>query len=99
MHRSPLVARISRCRRNAITRYCNRAAIFSRLTEARKPDACGGAIEHATLTVTRELHATLTVTRELMERFDMSHTMDQIDNSRTKQFQVEHHGPLSLGRY
>jgi enoyl-CoA hydratase/carnithine racemase len=33
-----------------------------------------------------------------MERFDMSHTMDQIDNSRTKPFQVEHHGPMSSGR-
>ena len=88
MHRSPLVARISRCRRNAITRYCNRAAIFSRLTEARKPDACGGATEHATLTVTREP----------MESFDMSHPKDQIDNSRTKPLQMEHDGQMSSDR-
>jgi hypothetical protein len=37
-------------------------------------------------------------TRELMERFDMSRPMDQIDNSRTKPLQAEHHGQLSSGR-
>src|SRR5258706_16431188 len=88
MHRSPLVARISRCRRNAITRYCNRAAIFSRLTEARKPDACGGATEHATLTVTRDP----------MESFDMRNPKDKIDNSRTKPLQMDHDGQISPGR-
>jgi len=33
-----------------------------------------------------------------MERFDMSRPMDQIDNSRTKPLQTEHHGHLSSGR-
>jgi hypothetical protein len=37
------VASISRYRRNALIRYGNRAAIFSELTEPRKPDVCGGA--------------------------------------------------------
>jgi hypothetical protein len=41
------VASISRYRRNAIIRYGNRAAIFSELTEPRKPDLRGGATRHA----------------------------------------------------
>jgi hypothetical protein len=38
------------------------------------------------------------VTRVLMERFDMSRPMDQIDMSRTKPLQTEHHGSMSSGR-
>jgi (methylthio)acryloyl-CoA hydratase len=78
----------SRYRRNTITRCGNRIAILQELTEPRTPDACGGATEHAAPMATREL----------MERFDMSRPMDQIDNSRTKPLQTEHHGQLSSGR-
>jgi hypothetical protein len=49
------VASISRYRRNAIIRYGNRAAIFSELTEPRKPDVCGGATRHARQGVKRAL--------------------------------------------
>jgi (methylthio)acryloyl-CoA hydratase len=38
------------------------------------------------------------VTREPMESFDMSHPMDQIDNSRTKQLQIEHDTQKSSGQ-
>src|SRR6266404_1822360 len=85
---SPLAGSISRYRRNTITRYGNRIAILSELTEPRTPDARGGVTGHATPMATREL----------MERFDMSRPMDQIDNSRTKPLQAEHHGQLSSGR-
>ena len=37
-------------------------------------------------------------TRELMESFDMSHPIDQIENSRTKPLQMEHDGQMSSGR-
>jgi hypothetical protein len=33
-----------------------------------------------------------------MERFDMSRPTDQIDNSRTKPLQTEHHGQMNSGR-
>src|SRR4029077_14103904 len=49
------VASISRYIRNAIIRYGNRAAIFSELTEPRKPDVCGGATMHARKRVKRAL--------------------------------------------
>jgi (methylthio)acryloyl-CoA hydratase len=52
------------------------------------PDACDGATGHATLMVTREP----------MESFDMSDPKDQINNSRRKPLQMEHDGPMSLGR-
>src|ERR1700730_15560577 len=42
------VAGISRYRRNALIRYGNRAAIFSELTEPRKPEVCGGGTRHGT---------------------------------------------------
>jgi hypothetical protein len=48
-------------RRNTITRYGNRIAILSELTEPRTPDARGGVTGHVTPMATREL----------MERFDM----------------------------
>ena len=78
----------SRYGRNTITRYGNRIATLLELTELRTPAACGGATGHAAPMATREL----------MERFDMSRPMDQIDDSRTKPLQTEHHGQLSSGR-
>jgi hypothetical protein len=36
--------------------------------------------------------------RELMERFGMSHPIDQIDNPHTKPLQMEHGGQKSSGR-
>src|SRR3979409_1151021 len=78
----------SRYRPNTITRYGNRIAILSELNEPRTPDACDGAT----------VHATPTATRELMERSDMSRPPDQIDNSRTKPLQTEHHGQMNSGR-
>src|SRR5258707_7272506 len=78
----------SRYRRNTITRYGNRIVILSELNEPRTPDACDGAIGHATPMAEREL----------MERFEMSRPMDQIDNSSTKPLQTEHHGQMSSGR-
>ena len=38
------------------------------------------------------------VIRELTKSFDMSHPTDQIDNSRTKQLQMEHDGKMSSDR-
>ena len=43
-----------RYRRNATTRYGNRIAILSELTEPRTPDACGGATGHAQNGQTRD---------------------------------------------
>ena len=46
-----------RYRRNATTRYGNRIAILSELTEPRTPDACGGATGHAQNGQTRDYGA------------------------------------------
>src|SRR6267142_5556465 len=37
-------------------------------------------------------------TRELMKSFDMSHPIDQIDNSRTRPLQMEHDGQMRPDR-
>ena len=46
-------------------------------------------------TVGKAAAVVVRVIRELTKSFDMSHPMDQIDNSRTKQLQMEHDGKMS----
>ena len=46
-------------------------------------------------TVGKAAAVVVRVIRELTKSFDMSHPTDQIDNSRTKQLQMEHDGKMS----